>query len=330
VVEILKKLAAGSILTIDEAYALARAILGGELGEVETAAALTALRVRGESPGEVAGFVKLAREYGVRVPLRVDAIDTAGTGGDGARTINLSTAAAVVAAAAGARVLKHGNRSASGFFGSADFMEAVGYNLEVGPERAAWMVENIGFAFVFAPRYHPAFAKVAPVRRRLPFRTIFNIVGPLSNPGLVRRQLIGVAEERLLDVVAEAAAALGFEKVLVIHGGGLDEVSPEGPTVVIEVGGGSADRYVVTPSDLGAPVVKTPRAESREEAVERALRALRGEDRDGAVAVAINAAFALYVAGAVRDFREGYEIATAVIEEGAAYRKLKEAVEASR
>lgn len=107
-------------------------------------------------------------------------------------------------------------------------MEAVGYNLEVGPERAAWMVENIGFAFVFAPRYHPAFAKVAPVRRRLPFRTIFNIVGPLSNPGLVRRQLIGVAEERLLDVVAEAAVALGFEKVLVIHGGGLDEVPRRG------------------------------------------------------------------------------------------------------
>lgn len=326
----MKKLGEGKTLSVEEAYLLGSKILSGELGELEIAAALTAMRVRGEAAEEVLGFVKMAREAAVRVPLRVDAVDTAGTGGDGARTINLSTAAAVVAAAAGAKVLKHGNRSASGFFGSADFMEAVGYSLEVGPEKAARLVEEVGFAFVFAPRYHPAFAKVAPVRRRLPYRTIFNIVGPLANPGCVKRQLVGVAEPRLLDVVAEALAGLGHVKAAVVYGGGVDEVSTEGPTQVVEVRSFRLDKYVVEPEDLGTPRVPLPRASTREEAVGRALAGLRGEDREAAVAIAVNAGFALYVADVVKDPRDGYELALKTIEEGAAYRKLLEAVEASR
>lgn len=327
---ILKKLGEGGRLTADEAYLLGRSILSGELGEIEMAAALSAMRARGETAEEIIGFVKMAREFAVKVPLRVEAIDTAGTGGDGGRTINLSTAAAIVASAAGAAVLKHGNRSASGFFGSADFMEAVGYNLEVGPEKAAAMVESLGFAFVFAPRYHPAFAKAAPVRRRLPFRTIFNIVGPLANPGCVKRQLIGVAEPQLVDIVAEAAAGLGFQRAVVVHGGGVDEVTTEGPTIVAEVNGFKIERYTVTPADLGAPVVKLPRAETREEAVEKTLRGLRGVDREVATAIAINAAFALYVAGVVKDARDGYELAMRIIEGGLAYSKLLRVVEASR
>jgi anthranilate phosphoribosyltransferase len=327
---LLRKLGNGQTLTSEEAYALGRLILSGLASDVEVAASLTAMRVRGESAEEIAGFVKMAREFAVRVPLKSGAIDTAGTGGDGAGTINLSTAAAVVAAAAGARVLKHGNRSASGMFGSADFMEAVGYNLDLGPERAAELVEAVGFAFVFAPRYHPAFAKVAPVRRQLPFRTIFNIVGPLANPGLVKRQLIGVAEPRLLEVVSGAAAELGFEHAVVVHGSGVDEVSTEGETVVYEVRGGKVERYGMGPGDLGAPAVPLPRAGSREEAVARALAGLRGEDRNAAVAIAVNAAFALYVAGVVGDPRDGFELAMKTIGDGAAYRKLVEAVEASR
>lgn len=327
---LLRKLGNGLRLTADEAYLLGRGILSGSLSDVEVAASLTAMRVRGESPEEVAGFVKMAREFAVRVPLRVEAVDTAGTGGDGAGTINLSTAAAIVAAAAGAKVLKHGNRSASGLFGSADFMEAVGYNLEVGPEKAAHLVEKVGFAFVFAPRYHPAFAKVAPVRRALPFRTIFNIVGPLANPGLVKRQLIGVAEERLLEVVAAAAAELGFEHAVVVHGSGVDEVSSEGATTVYEVKRGSLERYQIAPEDLGAPRVPIPRASDREEAVAKALAGLRGELREASVAIALNAAFALYVAGVVGDQRDGFELAMRAIQEGVAYRKLVEAVEASR
>jgi len=329
VAQLLKRLSGGEALSLDEAYLLAREILSGGLSDVAIAATLTAMRCRGETAEEVAGFVKFAREVAVKVPLRVEAIDTAGTGGDGAGTINLSTAAAVVAAAAGARVLKHGNRSASGLFGSADFMEAVGYNLDVGPEKAAEMVERVGFAFVFAPKYHPAFARVAPVRRQLPFRTVFNIVGPLANPGLVKRQLIGVSERRLLDVVGGVASML-LDTALVVYGSGVDEVSAEGPTEVVEVRRGKTERYVVTPEDFGVQKTPIPRASSREEAVALALAGLRGEHREAMVAIAVNASAALYVAGVARDFRDGYGLAVNAIREGAAYRKLVEAVEASR
>ena len=327
--QLLKRLSGGEALSLDESYLLAREILSGGLSDVAIAATLTAMRCRGETAEEVAGFVKFAREVAVKVPLRVEAIDTAGTGGDGAGTINLSTAAAVVAAAAGARVLKHGNRSASGLFGSADFVEAVGYNLDVGPEKAAEMVERVGFAFVFAPKYHPAFARVAPVRRQLPFRTVFNIVGPLANPGLVKRQLIGVSERRLLDVVGGVASML-LDTALVVYGSGVDEVSAEGPTEVVEVRRGRAERYVVTPEDFGVQKTPIPRASSREEAVALALAGLRGEHREAMVAIAVNASAALYVAGVARDFRDGYGLAVNAIREGAAYRKLIEAVEASR
>ena len=327
--QLLKRLSGGEALSLDESYLLAREILSGGLSDVAIAVALTAMRCRGETAEEVAGFVKFAREVAVKVPLRVEAIDTAGTGGDGAGTINLSTAAAVVAAAAGARVLKHGNRSASGLFGSADFVEAVGYNLDVGPEKAAEMVERVGFAFVFAPKYHPAFARVAPVRRQLPFRTVFNIVGPLANPGLVKRQLIGVSERRLLDVVGGVASML-LDTALVVYGSGVDEVSAEGPTEVVEVRRGRAERYVVTPEDFGVQKTPIPRASSREEAVALALAGLRGEHREAMVAIAVNASAALYVAGVARDFRDGYGLAVNAIREGAAYRKLVEAVEASR
>jgi anthranilate phosphoribosyltransferase len=329
VAQLLKRLSGGETLSLDEAYLLAREILSGGLSDAAIAAALTAMRCRGETAEEVAGFVKFAREVAVKVPLRVEAIDTAGTGGDGAGTINLSTAAAIVAAAAGARVLKHGNRSASGLFGSADFMEAVGYNLEVGPEKAAEMVERVGFAFVFAPKYHPAFAKVAPVRRQLPFRTVFNLVGPLANPGLVRRQLIGVAERRLLDVVGGVATLL-LDFALVVYGSGVDEVSTEGPTEVVEVRRGATERYVVTPEDFGIQKTPIPRASGKEEAAALALAGLRGENKEAEAAIAANAAAALYVAGVVKDLRDGYELAVKTIREGAAYRKLLEAVEASR
>jgi len=329
VAQLLKRLSSGETLSLDESYLLAREILSGSLSDAAIAAVLTAMRCRGETAEEVAGFVKFAREVAVKVPLRVEAIDTAGTGGDGAGTINLSTTAAIVAAAAGARVLKHGNRSASGLFGSADFMEAVGYNLEVGPEKAAEMVERIGFAFVFAPKYHPAFARVAPVRRQLPFRTVFNLVGPLANPGLVKRQLIGVAEPRLLNVVGGVAALL-LDFALVVYGSGVDEVSTEGPTEVVEVRRGTVERYVVTPEDFGIQKTPIPRASGREEAVALALAGLRGEHKEAETAIAANAAAALYVAGVVKDLKDGYELAVKTIREGAAYRKLLEAVEASR
>jgi anthranilate phosphoribosyltransferase len=192
------------------------------------------------------------------------------------------------------------------------------------------MVERVGFAFVFAPKYHPAFARVAPVRRQLPFRTVFNLVGPLANPGLVRRQLIGVAERRLLDVVGGVAALL-MDFALVVYGSGVDEVNTEGPTEVVEVRRGAAERYVVTPEDFGIhQKTPIPRASGKEEAVALALAGLRGEHKEAEAAIAANAAAALYVAGVVKDLKDGYELAVKTIREGAAYRKLLEAVEASR
>jgi anthranilate phosphoribosyltransferase len=191
------------------------------------------------------------------------------------------------------------------------------------------MVERVGFAFVFAPKYHPAFARVAPVRRQLPFRTVFNLVGPLANPGLVKRQLIGVAERRLLDVVGGVAALL-LDFALVVYGSGVDEVSTEGPTEVVEVRRGATERYVVAPEDFGIQKTPIPRASGREEAVALALAGLRGEHKEAEAAIAANAAAALYVAGVVKDLRDGYELAVKTIREGAAYRKLLEAVEASR
>lgn len=316
---------------MEEGYSLALSILRGELSDVEIAAALTALRVRGEAPEEVAGFAKAARETCVKVPAEVEAIDTAGTGGDGQNTINLSTAAALVASAAGAYVIKHGNRSVTSASGSADFLEALGYNISLTPEQALKALRESRFAFLFAPAFHPTFARVAPIRKKLPFRTIFNIIGPLANPAHVSRQVMGVAEERLLDVVASAGRLMGFKHLVVVHGSpGVDEVSIEGPTAVVEVRGGSIERYSVAPEDLGARRGKIPRASTKEESVAKTLAGLSGRDREALDAIAVNAAFALYVAGLAKTPHDGYELARQVIESGEAARHIERVVKASR
>ncbi|MBP1448415.1 MAG: anthranilate phosphoribosyltransferase [Thermoproteus sp.] len=327
----LKRLGEGGRLSFEESYSLALSILRGDLGDVEVAAALTAMRVRGEEAEEVAGFAKAARDSCVKVDVDVEAIDTAGTGGDGQNTINLSTAAAVVASAAGAYVLKHGNRSVTSPSGSADFLEALGYNIMLKPDQVVKALKESRFAFLFAPAYHPTFAKVAPIRKRLPFRTIFNIIGPLANPAHVGRQVIGVAERRLLDVVARAGLLLSLRHLVVLHGEpGIDEASIEGATEVAEVRGGSIERYMVYPEDLGARRGKTPRASSREESVARTIAGLGGRDRDAAEAVAVNAAFALYVSGIARDLKDGYELAKSTIHSGEALRHLERIIKASR
>ena len=319
--EILAKLGAGKRLSMEEAHELAIAMLRGAMSEAEIAAALTAMRVRGEEPEEVAGFAKALRETCVRVRRDVDAIDTAGTGGDGASTINASTAAALVAAAAGAYVLKHGNRGVTSPSGSADLVEALGIPIGLGPEEAARMLAEKRFAFLFAPNYHPAIKAVMPVRRTLPFRTIFNLAAPLANPGLVERQVVGVAEPKLIDVIAKALSLLGTRHSLVIHGEpGIDEASPSGKTEVAEVRGGSVERYTIDVTDLGAPRTEVVRVGNRDEAVERVLRGLRGVDRDSENFIAVNAALALYVAGAAKDPRDGYELARKTIEDGEAIR----------
>lgn len=328
----LRKLGEGKTLTFEESYSLALSMLKGEVGDVEVAAALTAMRVRGEAPEEIAGFAKAARETCVRVDIGdLPAIDTAGTGGDGQRTINLSTAAALVASALGAYVLKHGNRSVTSPTGSADFLEALGYNINLKPDEAIVALRASRFAFLFAPAYHPTFARVAPIRKRLPFRTIFNLVGPLANPGQVKRQVIGVAERRLVPVMANAAVHLGLEHVLVVHGEpGVDEASPEGRTIIAEVRGGRVEEYELAPEDFGAKRGRIPRADTKEESVARTLGGLRGEDVEAANAIAINAALALYVAGLAKDPRDGYEAALEAIKSGRVARHVELVVKASR
>jgi len=332
--EILSAIVSGRGLSFDDAKALAGLMLEGGFGDVEAAAVLAAMSARGFSGGEVAGFAAGLRERCIRVNAPSNTIDTAGTGGDGSHTLNVSTAAALVAAAAGAIVAKHGNRSVSSKSGSADFLEALGYTIDHGREEAECMLDRAGFTFLYAPRYHPAMRRVMPVRRRLGIRTVFNLVGPLSNPAMVERQVLGVASRGLLDVMAEAAVILGYRHALLVHGHpGIDEVSVSGPTWIYEVRGGSVGHYAIGPEDLGVgrhSLVEL-RVEGVSESVERFRRLIAGKGRRGDEDfVVANSALALYVAGVVSDFRDGAELARQLIREGEVARKLREVIEACR
>ncbi len=333
--ELLEKIIDGPGLSIEEARRVALSMLEGGLDDVGIAAVLVALRAKGETPDVVAGFASALRETCVKVdvPPGPEPIDTAGTGGDRSHTINASTAAALAASALGARVLKHGNRSVSSRSGSADFLEALGYTIDHGPREARCMLERVGFAFLFAPRYHPAMKRVMPVRRKLGIRTVFNLVGPLSNPGLVKRQVLGVATPRLLGLMAEAGARLGYEKLLVVHGEpGIDEVSVSGETRVVLVENGRVEgeeRY--KPEELG--VQRHPlhllRVETPEESVERVRRVFEGRGaRHDHDFIAVNTAFALLAAGTVKDPREGVEMFRQAVEEGKLAEHLEKIIEA--
>ncbi len=309
-------------LTLEESRRAALAMLRGELDDVGIAAILVALRVRGETPDEVAGFARALRETCIRVevPPGIDPIDTAGTGGDRMHTINASTAAAIAAAAIGAYVLKHGNRSVSSRSGSADFLEKLGYIIDHGPEEALCMLHEARFAFLYAPRYHPAMKRVMPVRRKLGIRTIFNLVGPLSNPGMVKRQVLGVATRKLLDLMAEAGSRLGYRRLLVVHGEpGIDEASVSGPTLVYFVENGAVDKQRYTPEELGVErhPVNALRVEGPEESVARVKAVFEGRgqrhDRDF---IAVNTGFALYAAGLASTPREGVEMFMQALGEG--------------
>ncbi|WP_069806974.1 anthranilate phosphoribosyltransferase [Vulcanisaeta thermophila] len=320
--EYLERIARGLNLEFHEAYEIAKSMLQG-VDEAIAAAILMGLRVRGEVSTEIAGFAKALRDHCVRIPisdeLRGSFIDTAGTGGDGFGTMNVSTAAALVAAYLGARVVKHGNRSVSSTSGSADFLEALGFNINIPPERAAYMAMNHKFTFAFAPAYHPAMKNVMPVRRKLGVRTIFNLVGPLANPALITRQLLGVSDGVFMGKIAEAAEMLGFEHLVIVHGEpGIDEVSVFGRTQVMEVRRGNVEKYHIEPRDLGLGMhrVDDVRVSSPAESVERFRRAVTGLDKAARDFITANAAFALYIAGVVRDPRDGVEMVMANLNDG--------------
>lgn len=331
---VLEHIISGRDLAFEEAYEIATAMLRREIDDVGIAALLVALRAKGEASSEIAGFAHALRNTCVKVEFEKDLLDTAGTGGDGAHTINVSTAAALTAAALGAYVAKHGNRSVSSKSGSADFLEKLGYKIDHGPETARCMLEKARFTFLFAPRYHPAMKAVMPVRKKLGIRTIFNLVGPLANPANARMQVLGVAMPELLEKMAGIGGLLGYKRLLVVHGEpGIDEVSVSGKTIVLLVEGENVERITVTPEELGVKrhPLDSLRVGGPEESVERVMSVFRGAgrsaDRDF---IAMNAGFALYAAGVVKDYRDGVELALQAFSEGLVARYVEEVLEVQR
>jgi anthranilate phosphoribosyltransferase len=310
-----------------EVAALFGRIMDGDLAESQIAALLVAFAMKGETPEEIAGAVEAMRARARAVPhRRTGVIDTCGTGGDGRGSFNISTAAAFVAAAGEAAVAKHGNRAISSRSGSADVLAALGIPLEVSQETSARQLDEIGIAFLFAPAHHPAMKAVAPVRRALGVRTLFNLLGPLTNPAGARRQLVGVYARNRVEPVARVLAALGCEHALVVHGAdGLDEITTTATTHVAEVRNGDVRTFELVPEELGLRRT-TPESLAGATADENAaklLQVLAGEA--GAIfdIVALNAGAALYVAGRAASILEGVESARAVLVSGAARAKLE-------
>jgi anthranilate phosphoribosyltransferase len=301
--------------------------MDGEATPGQIGAFLVALRIKGETADEIAGCAEAMREHVLVVrPARTDLVDTAGTGGDGARTFNISTAAALVAAAAGAGVAKHGNRAVSSSSGSADVLEALGFNLELPPETIARSIDELGFGFLFAPTHHPAMRHAAPVRRDLATRTVFNVLGPLTNPAGARAQVVGVYAPDLVPTIAEVLARLGAERAFVVHGAaGVDELSPAGSNLVCEVANGQVRRREIDPLDLGidrcAPEeLRGGDPADNAETIRRIFSGAEGGKRD---AVLLNAAGAIAAGGLARDLGEGVGLAREAIDSGAAGERLE-------
>jgi anthranilate phosphoribosyltransferase len=337
VIDALVRAAAERPLGVQEAEAAFGEVMEGRATPVQMAALLVALRVRGATPEEVAGGVRALRRAMVAVPvLRPDEIvDTCGTGGGGLTTFNISTAAALVAAAAGVRVAKHGNRSFTSRCGSADVLEAFGVRLDLTPDAEARILEEVGIVFMFAPLHHPAMRHVAPIRRELGMPTVMNVLGPLTNPAGARRQVVGVADPALLELIAGGLRVLGHERALVVHGHpGLDELSPLGPTDVVELVDGELRRWSFDPrSELGwEPFDPADLAGgSPEENAARVRAVLRGEIGGGArAATVLNAGAAVYVGGLAGSLSEGVARAAAALDAGEGWDRLGALREASR
>ena len=324
------RLAQREDLSVDEAGAVLEQIMRGEAGEVQIAGFLIALRAKGETADELAGLARTMRELATPVRTgRDDLLDTAGTGG-GRMTFNVSTTAAIIAAGAGCAVAKHGNRSATGLSGSADVLEALGARLDLEPEQVARCIDEAGFGFMFAPAHHGATRYVVPVRRELAVRTIFNFLGPLTNPAGATRQVIGVSDAGMMDTMAAALARLGVTRALVVSSeDGLDELSTSAPTRVVEVNGERIDRYAVTAADCGLAEAP-PEAVSggHPDANARTTRAiLAGEPGPQRDLAALNAGAAIYAGGRADSIPEGVQRAHEAIDSGAAARTLDAYVE---
>jgi len=304
-------------------------IMSGEATPAQLGALLAALAVRGETTDEIAGFAKGMRAAAVAVRVADGAIDTCGTGGDRSSSFNISTVSAIAAAAAGARVAKHGNRAASSLCGSADLLEALGLKIDLGPEEVAICVDEVGLGFMFAPRFHPAMRHAGPIRREIGIRTIFNVLGPLADPAGVKRQLLGVPAAALGERIVAVLRELGAERALVVHSAdGLDEITTAGTTYVAVLEDGAVRTFEITPEDAGLSRVK-PEAlrggEAREnaQALMAGLKGKQGPFRDVAV---LNAAAGLMVAGRAKELKEAVELAQKSIDSGEAHNRLERLV----
>jgi anthranilate phosphoribosyltransferase len=330
----IRQLVDGNDLSAEETHAAMMQVMGGDAGPAQIAAFAVALRMKGETPDEIAGCARAMRAHVTpATPSRDGLVDTCGTGGDGSDTFNISTSAALVAAAAGAPVAKHGNRAMSSRCGSADVLEALGVRIDLSPQDIADCIDEVGFGFMFAQAHHPAMRHVAPVRRELGIRTVFNLLGPLTNPAGARRQVLGVYDAALVEPIASVLVKLGAEHALVVHGaGGLDELTPTGENLVAEVRGEAVRVFTIDPHEIGTGAVPATPDElrvggdpARNAAIIRTVfDGERGPRRD---AVILNAAAALLVAGLVDDLEGGIERSVEAIDSGAAARTLERLVE---
>ena len=331
--ESINTVVSGQSLTMEEASSVMREIMEGEATPAQLGAFLTALALKGETTQEIAGMARVMREMALRVDVDGELVDTVGTGGDGKNTFNISTATAFIAAGAGLKVAKHGNRAASGSCGSADVLEALGVQIELSPEAVARCINEVGVGFMFAPAFHPAMRHAGPVRREIGIRTVFNILGPLTNPAGAQTQLLGVAFPELGGIMAEVLGLLGSHHAMIVHGaGGLDEISLSGDTSVWEVRGGQVEEWTLRVEDTGLP--KTPieaiRGGSKEENAATMLRLFQGEQGPVRNMVLLNSAGVLMVGDKTETIRHGVEMSAGIIDSGAALAKLDQMVEVTQ
>ena len=319
----------------DEMTAMMRLIMSGDMPPALVAGLLVALRTKKETVGEIAAAAQVMREFAtpVHVTDRANLVDVVGTGGDGAHTFNISTAAMFVAAAAGAKIAKHGNRSVSSKSGSADILEALGVKLTLSSEQVAQCISQVGVGFMFAPNHHPAMKNVASIRKDLGVRTIFNILGPLTNPADAKRILMGVFHPDLVGIQARVLQVLGMDHALVVHGcDGLDEISLEGPTLVGELKDGVVREYEIHPQDFGlktAPTIDFKVAHAKD-SMAIVLDVLNQKTGPASDIVCLNAGAVLYVADVAPDIASGIQMAKAAIKSGAARQKLDQFITATQ
>ncbi len=324
----IERLVESADINSEEMRSVMRQVMGGEATPAQIGAFLVALRIKGETIDEIAAATEVMRELATPVEINAEhLVDIVGTGGDGANLFNVSTAASFVTAAAGAHVAKHGNRSVSSTSGSSDVLQALGVTLELSPEQVARCVEEVGMGFMFAPQHHSAMKHAAGPRKDLGLRTIFNMLGPMTNPAGVRRQLIGVFDPGLCRPMAEVLKRLGSEHIMVVHAhDGLDEISIASPTHVAELRDGGISEYEIHPGEFGRPTGSLDGlvVGSSDESVQLIKAALSGKHEDAANMVILNAGAAIYVSGVAPTLADGVQMADDAVASGAALQKLTE------